>query len=162
MKRYICLIFILLSAGLCLVSCGRRNERTDVSEQYIGYWECDKLVVNGEDQGDSFMGTGIPLATFYNLTLGVDSEGSLGSPMSAFGGGEEDIRYFTWDCNENSVTLKGEGNDDIIKLDYSDEHLVMNEVGEEGTLEVCFTKVDRFSEFDFEQWAKENYTSENG
>ena len=117
--------------------------------------------VNGVDQGDSFQDSGIPLYTFYNLTLGNDNKGTLASPMSAFGGDEEEIHYFTWESDENGVDLKGDDSSDNLRLSSEDGKLVMSESNDGKTLEVYFSKVDELSTFDFASWAEQSYSTES-
>ena len=160
MRRYIAFGTIAVLVGTMFSACGRNNVRTDTTQQYIGYWECTGLVVNGVDQGDSFQDSGIPLYTFYNLTLGNDNKGTLASPMSAFGGDEEEIHYFTWESDENGVDLKGDDSSDNLRLSSEDGKLVMSESNDGKTLEVYFSKVDELSTFDFASWAEQSYSTE--
>lgn len=153
MKKY---VSILLAAAVTLTaaSCGKRNITTDTSSEYIGYWECTTLILDGEDTGEHFPNTEIPIYTFYNLTLGNDGKGVLSSPMGDFisnmtGSEKESSQLFTWESDETSVTLKGDTEADVIKLDYTDGKLIMNKNDDTHTIEVYFSRVDAFTEYDF-------------
>lgn len=153
MEKYVSL---LLAAAITLTtaSCGKRNITTDTSSEYIGYWECTTLVLDGEDAGEYFPNTKLPIYTFYNLTLGNDGKGFLSSPMGDYinsisGSGDDTTQLLTWESDETGVTLKGETDDDVIKLDSVDGKLMMNRNDDTHTVEVYFSRVDAFTVFDF-------------
>ncbi len=154
MANYVKLLLAAAAVTAVTASCGKKNIQTDNTSQYIGYWECTKLILDGNDSGEYYPNTKLPIYTFYNLTLGDDGNGLLSAPRGDYisqisGEGGDNSQLFTWEADETGVTMKGETDDDVMKLDYTDGKLMMNRSGASHSVEVYFSKVESFTVYDF-------------
>lgn len=154
MANYVKFLLAALAVMSVTASCGKKNLQTDTTSEYKGYWECSTLVLDGNDCGEYYPNTEFPVYTFYNITLGDDGKGVLSSPMGEYinklsGSDEESSKLFTWESDKSGVTISGDNENDVIKLDYQDGRLIMNQGDASHSVEVWFSKVEHFSVFDF-------------
>ena len=94
------LIVLMLLSALLLASCGKAEEKVDLSDsKYVGTWKATTLALKDESE---------ELGASYVLTLNGDGTGQF---VDA-----EDISYITWELTEDGFRTKGD-----TKLRFTDD-----------------------------------------
>lgn len=112
---------------------------------FIGKWECEKMVVEGEEMTD-FMG--IPVYAMFQLEIKDDNTASMAENMAEYNDTEEGMTY-TWGMvSETEIEISNETG--AMLLTMEGDKLVGTEEGYDE--QIYFAKVDEFTPFDFEEF----------
>ena len=113
---------------------------------YLGKWECDKLVVDGEEVQDLM---GLPLYAVFQLEINEDGTAMMAQAVAELSDSEEAVTY-TWGViGDNEIEIVDENNN-AMTLTLSDNYLIGTEEGYDEQLYLA--KVDEFTPFDFESF----------
>ncbi len=145
MERVLLVFFALIS--VCFTGC-RHDYIEEPADNFIGYWECEHLIMNGEVYNDTFMDENVPVSAVYTLAVSEDGTGYLGSPMTRLYSDKEDKLGFRWQEKDGNLVITGENKSDPIELQYEDERLIMTRGEDSEKVMIFFEKVGKFSEFD--------------
>ena len=111
---------------------------------FIGKWECEKLVVEGEEMTD-FMG--MPLYAVYQLDIKEDGTAIMGESLNELSDAEVTMVYEWGVISENEIAIINDIGD-TMRFEYDGTYIIGTEEGYEE--EIYFVKVDEFTPFDFE------------
>ncbi len=141
----------------CAVGCGDKDSSSDSKsskDKYVGKWECEKMVVEGQEMTEFF---GIPLASVMQFEFKDDGTCSVMEEMT---GDEDEPATGKWEADGDKVTLTVEsteedadGEDESMEFEYKDGKLVATEEEDGQTAEIYLVKVDEFTTFDAEALA---------
>lgn len=113
---------------------------------YLGKWECDKLVVDGEEVQNLM---GLPLYAVFQLEINEDGTAMMAQAVAELSDSEEAVTY-TWGViGDNEIEIVDENNN-AMTLTLSDNYLIGTEEGYDEQLYLA--KVDEFTPFDFESF----------
>ena len=113
---------------------------------FLGKWECEKMVVDGEEMTD-FMG--IPVYAVFQLDIKNDNTASMADTFAEFSDSEETITY-TWGMvSDTEMEIVNEDGDAML-LTIDGDYLVGTEEGYDE--QIYLVKVDEFTPFDFESF----------
>ena len=143
MKRLICIMLTAI-AVICMTGCKHELIEDPTSSKYEGYWECNKVKMDGQVYEDYYIDPQIPISAVYALAIAGDGTGYLDSPLSKLEG-KEDKQAFNWKEEDGQLRLYGESSTDVLTLTYTDGSLLMKT---NDTTEIWFGKVDKLSVFD--------------
>ena len=139
MKKTAVLLLSMIMLCLCLVGCGG----SDVE----GKWETTKVTEGGKSYEGEY--NGIPIAVVYQVEFKSGGKGTI----TAFSvSAEDDDHDFTWEADGKTIKLTaGEGDEkDTMEMTLDGDKLS----GSFGGVSVEMKKVDKFTEFDFEEFKK--------
>lgn len=112
---------------------------------FIGKWECEKMVVEGEEMTDLM---GIPIYAVFQLDIKDDNTASMADNMAEYSGTEEGLTY-TWGMvSETEIEISNETG--AMLLTMEGDKLVGTEEGYDE--QIYLVKVDEFTPFDFEEF----------
>lgn len=117
---------------------------------FLGKWECEKIVVDGEEMADLM---GMPIYASYQYDIMEDGTAGLSESLMAIMT-EADAVEYTWGLiSEEEIEIAG-NNGSVIQFALDGDYLV-SQMSEQNT-EVYLKKVDEFTEFDFQAYI-DNY-----
>lgn len=117
---------------------------------FLGKWECEKIVVDGEEMADLM---GMPIYASYQYDIMEDGTAGLSESLMAIMT-EADAVEYTWGLiSEEEIEIAG-NNGSVIQFTLDGDRLV-SKMSEQNT-EVYLKKVDEFTEFDFQAYI-DNY-----
>ncbi len=113
---------------------------------FLGKWECEKMVVEGEEMTDLM---GIPVYAVFQLDIKDDNTASMADTFAEFSDSEEAITY-TWGMvSDTEMEIVNEDGDAML-LTIDGDYLVGIEEGFDE--QIYLVKVDEFTPFDFESF----------
>ncbi len=117
---------------------------------FIGKWECEKIVADGEEMTDLM---GIPIYASYQYDIMDDGTAGLSESLMAIMTEADAIEY-TWGLiSEEEIEIAG-SDGSVIQFTLDGDYLV-SKMSDQNT-EVYLKKVDEFTEFDFQDYI-DNY-----
>lgn len=117
---------------------------------FLGKWECEKIVVDGEEMADLM---GMPIYASYQYDIMEDGTAGLSESLMAIMT-EADAVEYTWGLiSEEEIEIAG-NNGSVIQFTLDGDYLV-SRMSEQNT-EIYLKKVDEFTEFDFQAYV-DNY-----
>ena len=116
---------------------------------FVGKWECEKLVVEGEEMTD-FMG--MPLYAVYQLDIKDDGTAVMGESLNDISDAEVSMTYEWGVISDTEMAII---NDDgtAMRFTYDGTYIIGTEEGYDE--QIYFVKVDEFTPFDFEAFMNE-------
>lgn len=113
---------------------------------FLGKWECEKLVVEGEEMTDLM---GLPLYAVFQLEVKEDGTATMAEAAAEISESEEAVTY-TWGVVSDTEIAIIDANDNAMLLTLEGDYLVGTEEGYDEQLYLA--KVDEFTPFDFESF----------
>ncbi|MCM1313746.1 MAG: hypothetical protein NC040_03285 [Muribaculaceae bacterium] len=116
---------------------------------FIGKWECEKLVVEGEEMTDLM---GMPLYAVYQLEVKEDGTAVMGESLNELSDAEVSMIYEWGVISDNEMAIINEDGDTMI-FELSGDYMIGTEEGYDE--QIYFVNVDEFTPFDFEAFMAE-------
>ena len=116
---------------------------------FIGKWECEKLVVEGEEMTDLM---GMPLYAVYQLEVKEDGTAVMGESLNELSDAEVSMIYEWGVISDNEMAVINEDGDSML-FELSGDYMIGTEEGYDE--QIYFVKVDEFTTFDFEAFMAE-------
>lgn len=146
MKRILCSSLAVVCVASAFVGCSAKKEKKD---DFIGKWECEKIVMGGEETDNFF---GVDAYALYQIEL---KEGNKGTVDSLFNNDGEviDIEWKKQKDGKVKIAkndafdgeeaiLEKDGGKLLMSMVYDEEE----EVSEDEEVKMYFVKVDEFKE----------------
>ncbi|MDE6797051.1 MAG: hypothetical protein K2J36_03450 [Ruminococcus sp.] len=119
------------------------------SSAFVGKWECEKLVVEGEEMTD-FMG--MPLYAVYQLDIKEDGTAVMGESFNELSDAEVSMTYEWGVISDTEIAIVNDTGD-TMRFSYDGTYIIGTEEGFDE--QIYFAKVDEFTPFDFEAFMNE-------
>ncbi|MBD5159385.1 MAG: hypothetical protein HDT23_03990 [Ruminococcus sp.] len=119
------------------------------SSDFVGKWECEKLVVEGEEMTD-FMG--MPLYAVYQLDIKEDGTAIMGESLNDISDAEVSMTYEWGVVGDNEIAIVNDTGD-TMRFEYDGTYIIGSEEGYDE--QIYFVKVEEFTPFDFEAFMNE-------
>ncbi len=144
MKRILCSSLAVICVAASCVSCGSKDK-----DDFLGKWECEKIVMGGEEMDNFF---GVEAYALYQIEL---KEGNKGTVDSAFSTDGKPVDL-TWEKQKDGkIKLTNDeafdGEEAVLEKDG--KKMVMSvaddeddEEGKSDEVKMYFVKVDSFKE----------------
>lgn len=116
---------------------------------FLGKWECEKLVVEGEEMTDLM---GIPLYAVYQLEIKEDGTAIMGESLNELSDAEVSMIYEWGVISDNEIAVINDDGDSMV-FTLEGEYMVGTEDGYDE--QIYFVNVDDFTPFDFESFMGE-------
>ena len=119
------------------------------STVFVGKWECEKLVVEGEEMTD-FMG--MPLYAVYQIEIKEDGTAVMGESLNEISDAEVSMTY-EWGVISDTEMAIVNDDGDAMYFTFDGTYIIGTEEGYDE--QIYFIKVDEFTPFDFEAFMNE-------
>ncbi len=122
---------------------------------FIGKWECEKILVDGEEIHDLM---GMPVYSLYQYDIMEDGTAGLSDSLMAIAT-EDDVFDYTWGLiSENEIEIVG-ANGTVIQFTLDGDYLV--NISSESNTETYLKKVEEFTPFDFQAFVDDYQSQQN-
>lgn len=116
---------------------------------FLGKWECEKLVVEGEEMTDLM---GMPLYAVYQLEVKEDGTAVMGESLNDISDAEVAMTYEWGMISDTEMAIINEVGDSML-FTIDGEYMVGTEEGYDE--QIYFVNVEEFTPFDFEAFMAE-------
>ncbi|MDE5771051.1 MAG: hypothetical protein K2I06_05400 [Ruminococcus sp.] len=122
---------------------------------FLGKWECDKILVDGEEISDIM---GMPLYSLYQYDIIEGGTVGLSDSLIAITTEEDNIDYKWGLISENEIEIVGD-NGSVIQFTLDGDYLV--NISSESNTEIYLKKVDEFTPFDYQAFIDDYDSQQN-
>lgn len=145
MKRIFCASLAVVCVAASFASCGAKKEKKEKKDDFLGKWECEKFIMDGEEVNDFF---GVEPYAMFQIELSDGNKGTLNSLFASEDGKPVDIEWKK--DKDGKIQLINEEifeDEEVFLVKEGDKMVMdMSEEGDEKENKAYLIKVDSFKE----------------